>query len=486
MQTSGMSKPLRLARMPTGITGLDTILKGGLFRGGLYIVEGPPGSGKTTLATQIAFGRARAGEHVVYVTLLSESHDRLLQYLGNMSFVDMGLLPDSITFVSAFPALREGGLPDVLALLRETIRSSKPSLVVLDGLYVAQESATSEKDFREFLHAMQGESSVHNCTLLFLTSGPSPAYRPERTMVDGIISLSEEPVSTRTVRFVHVLKFRGSATLQGQHGFRITDDGLVVSPRLEAAFDLKEERPSGPRISSGIPGLDAMIGGGIPGCSSTLLIGPTGSGKTTAGLIFLSQATPDDPGLFFGCYEMPERLKDKARSIGIDVDRLLESGALVLDWHKPFESFLDEKADRLQTAIRRIGARRVFIDGIGGFRQTAVQPERLNAFFSALTLCLRHEGVTTLCSVETPPEGRTVIATLDDLSPIAENIILLRYAEYQSSLLRAISVLKLRDGAFDSSIMPFEITDHGIRIGEKLEGIESILRGAVMSAPSGR
>lgn len=305
-------------------------------------------------------------------------------------------------------------------------------------------------------------------------------------MVDGIICLTDELVVARSERRLQVLKLRGSPFLQGVHGFRITDDGLVVTPRLEAAAETGREQPTDFRMPTGIAKLDDMICGGLPGNSITLIMGPTGSGKTTAGLVYLSKATPEQPGLFFGCYEQPERIKKKARSLGIDVDSLVASGALTIGWQKPFESFLDEMADHLLAMVKRTGARRLFIDGIGGFRQVASQPERLIAFFSALSLRLRQEGVTAACSIEIPPGGGATSISMDDLSPLAENIILLRYAEHKARLLRAVSVLKVRDSQFDSSIMPFEITDHGIVIGDPLDGIEAILRGGVLSAPSGR
>lgn len=469
--------------VPTGIVGLDDVLRGGLFRGGVYIVEGAPGSGKTTLGNHVAFNWARSGERVVYITLVSESHDRMLQYLGPMSFVDASLLPDSMSYISAFPALRDEGLSGALSLVRDAVRQKSPSLVVLDGLYVAQERAPTQKDFRDFIYGVQGEANLHNCTVIFLTSSSNPSFSPERTMADGLICLTDELLQARAVRRLHVIKFRGAAVLRGRHGMRITDDGIVVTPRLEAMFRWSDEAPAGPRLSSGPSGLDRMTNGGVEAYSTTLILGPSGVGKTSFGLSFLAQSTAERPGLMFGCYETPERIKEKARSIGIDIDTLIAAKALTIVWHRPFESFLDEMSFRLFEAVRQHRPQRLFIDGIGAFRQTAIHPERLNAFFSSLSLSLRQKGVTTYCSAEMIGMLDPRILTIDELSPIADNAILLRYAEYRSRLLRFMSILKLRACAFDAAIVPFEITGKGIEIGAQLENVEAILRGTVHTVP---
>lgn len=458
-----------LERMATGITGLDRVLSGGLIQGGVYIIEGTPGAGKTILANQMCFHRATGGDRVCYLTLLSEGHDRMLDFLSPMSFRDMSVLPDQMTYVSGYPAMREGGLRGVLALLSDTILKTKPHLFVLDGLYVAQEAVRSDTEFREFIHALQGEAALHRCTVLLLTNGPRPPYSPERTMVDGILRLAEESVGQRTLRTLRVLKLRGSDFLAGEHVYTISDQGLRVIPRLETTTGpVFEERPK-ERLSTGIADLDGMIGGGVVPRSTSLLMGPSGAGKTTFGLHFLAGATPQTPGLLFSCYETPERLLMKGAAVGIDIEGLVASGALEVIWHRPFESCLDELAAALLDPVRRMGAHRVFVDGVGAFRQTAVQPDRLNAFFGALSLNLQAAGATTmLTSVSREVMSFENIA-LDDLSVVAENVFLLRYRELHGEVARILSVLKLRDSGYDPGVVRCSITSKGISLGPRID-----------------
>jgi len=458
MPASAIRSPLA-----TGIAGLDAILRGGLFRTGLYIFEGIPGSGKTTLANQIAYNRAAAGDRVVYVTLLAEGHDRMLAYMSGFDFFDDSLIPDRLSYISAFDALRRNGLDGVQGLLRDTIRGCGATLVVLDGLYVAQERAGSASDFREFVYEMQGEAALHGCTLIFVTGRPTE-HTAERTMVDGIVQLGQETRGTRSVRTLHILKFRGARHLKGIHHFRLDDSGFVVTPRLETLYEDAPDADAGGRMPSGVASLDAMMRGGIPIGSSTLLIGPSGVGKTTLGLLFAAQGTASEPAVFFGCYETPAKVRARIAEFGIDVDRKIEEGALTVVWHRPFETFPDEMAAHLLTAVERVGAKRVVIDGISAFRKVALQPDGLEAFFAALTLRLQHLGATTLYIVEAKELFVTDLMVLDDVSAVADNALLMRFAESGRRLTRLLSVLKVRESDFDGAVLPFAIGPDGIAV----------------------
>ena len=387
----------------------------------------------------------------------------MLAYMSSFDFFDDSLLPDRLSYISAFDALRRNGLEGVQGLLRDTIRGSGATLVVLDGLYVAQERAGSASDFREFVYEMQGEASLHGCTLLFVTGRPTESTA-ERTMVDGIVQLGHETRGTRSVRTLHVLKFRGARHLKGIHHFRMDDSGLVVTPRLETLYEDAPDSIEDGRLASGVPALDAMTRGGIPLGSSTLVMGPSGVGKTTLGLLFAATGTPREPAVFFGCYETPDKLKAKAASLGIDIDRKIDEGALTVVWQRPFETFPDEMAANLLTAVERVGAKRVVIDGIGAFRKVAFQPDGLEAFFAALTLRLRHLGATTLYTLETKELFLTDTLVLDEVSAVAENALLLRFAESGRRLTRLLSVLKVRESDFDGAVLPFTIGPDGVAV----------------------
>ena len=416
----------------------------------------------------------------MYVTLLGESHDRMLQHLASLEFTDLSLLPDRVLYLSGANALDDAGLGGLLALIRDALHRSQPSLLVLDGLYVAQEHGGSGLEFRRFIYELQGEASLHGCTMIFLTNVPTPAFSPEQTMADGLIELDDQPLAARAVRSLHVRKLRGGPFLRGRHMFRIRERGIVVFPRLETlvAAEAPTNGANRRKLGTGVDGLDRMLAGGVPAASATLVAGPSGSGKTTLGLLFLARSTPEAPGLFFGCYESPGEVKVKAEAIGIDIDRLLQSGALRLVWQPPFESFPDEMGHRLLDEVRGLGARRVLIDGSGAFKQTVVFAGGLNAFFTALSIQLRAEGVTTFCTAETHESFAPEHLVLDEISAVAENVVRLRFAEHRSRLLRLLSIIKVRQSGFDAAIVPFEIGSSGITLQEPLADTEALVGGS--------
>src|SRR4051812_31652074 len=174
-----------MPRFPTGIDGLDTITRGGLLVSGVYIIQGIPGTGKTILANEICYRHVASGGRAVYVTLLAESHSRMLQHLRPMAFFDESVIPDRLFYVSAFDVLEDEGLKGLLALLRREIRAQKVSLLVLDGLVAAEESAPTPRDFKKFIHELQSHAVANDCTVLLLTSGAGDMVSAEHTMVDG-------------------------------------------------------------------------------------------------------------------------------------------------------------------------------------------------------------------------------------------------------------------------------------------------------------
>ncbi len=472
-------------RIKTGIEGLDTVLGGGLVRGAAYVVHGPPGAGKTIFANQTCCKVARGGGRALFVSLLAESHDRMMMHMSAMRFFDRSLIPASIVYLSAYPTLQAEGFRGLLQLVFKEIRRHEADLVVLDGLFVAHDAASDDQDFRHFVHEMQGQAALGNCTLLLLTNEDRASGSPEHTVVDGWIELLDEMRDARAVRTMVVRKQRGGSFLRGRHQFRITENGMEVFPRLEAL--MKHEPATSETtapVGTGIAGFDKMIGGGYPGASATILAGPSGSGKTTIGLQFLSQATPEAPGLLFGLYETPARLRTKARSIGIDVDGLLASGALEILWQSPAENLPDELGERLLAAVARRRVRRVFLDGISALRHAFVFRERLPLFINALSNALRETETTSVYTMDLPQLFMPEQITTDDLSQMVENVVLTHYARMPNRIERELLVLKIRDSTFDAFPEIFHITEHGVRFGggdtsgRRPEGAESAADGA--------
>ena len=305
-------------RMPSGIRGLDQVLLGGFIRNGIYIVQGPPGSGKTIFANQVCYTHIAAGGRALYLTLLSEQHERMLANIRGLSFFNPSYIARQLNYVSAYQVLERDGLVGLLGLLRREIVSHRASVLIVDGLVAAEEHASSDVALKKFVHELQMLSAASDCTMFLLTSARDALVSPEHTMVDGMIEIGTEASGWRVERSLLVRKFRGSDYLLGRHAFSITGDGIVVWPRVESlptAPGIAARRVDAPRLSTGIAGLDEMLGGGLPPGSATLVLGPAGAGKTALCLRYLAECSADEPGLMLGFYESPEQLQARAEDV---------------------------------------------------------------------------------------------------------------------------------------------------------------------------
>ncbi|MDE1906415.1 MAG: serine/threonine protein kinase [Rhodospirillales bacterium] len=456
-----------LARLTTGVPGLDAILGGGFVEGASYIVQGSPGAGKTILSNQIAFSQAAGGHPVLYVTLLAETHDRLFQSLSTLSYFDNMALGDKIKYVSVFQCLRDEGLDSVVKLIREETQRQSAKLLVFDGLLNARDRAETELDVKTFVAAIQSQAAFVGCTVLFLTSTRLQESNPEHTMVDGVLDLSDELIGERAFRRLQVRKSRGSAALGGFHQFVINDDGVTVYPRLEAFLPAPSTHnpPSSARIQTGVSGFEQLTGGGLPEGSVTILMGPPGSGKTSLGLTFFSLASASQPALYFSFFETPERLLMQAAAFGLKIEPLISSGAAEIIWNPLTENIMDKLAHQLLDAVKRSGVRRLVIDGINGFERAAVTPGRLVEFFASLTNELRALNVTTIMTWEVRNLfGNTGTSPLPDISALLDNLIVIRTEKKDSTTKRLISVLKLRNSAFSPSDFELEFSASGLSI----------------------
>jgi len=313
--------------------------------------------------------------------------------------------------------------------------------------------------------------------MVFLLTNPNE-QKPssEETMVDGIINLGTTMHEWRSVRELCVRKLRCSAYLQGVHSYDITQDGIVVYPRLETLISPTTDLNGDVRrVSSGNLPLDAMLGGGFPSCSSTMVIGPSGTGKTTLGLQFLSQSSAEEPGLLFGFYETPARIRTKVRSVCPPMLSLLDASHVQMLWQAPTDQLLDELADLMLRDIKQRKVKRLLIDGLGGFKK-ALRSRPIEPFFSALVHELRTQGVTTICTAEVMEiVGPTITIPLQGLSDVTDNHILLRFVESGASLYRLLSILKMRDSAFDSDLRQLRFLADGLELAETSGSAKSIL-----------
>ncbi|RAU47471.1 MULTISPECIES: ATPase domain-containing protein [unclassified Pseudomonas] len=457
----------QLERLETGVPGLDTLLKGGLISGASYIIQGRPGSGKTILANQIGFNHVKRGGRMLFASLLAEPHDRLFQFLSTLTFFDSCALGDSIQFVSAFDTLENDGLDEVVKLLRREISRQKSSLLILDGLLNARSKAEAPIDTKKFIAALQGHAAFAGCTVLFLTSSQLDEGSPEHTMVDGVIEMSEESISAVPIRRLKLRKTRGSGAIAGAHEFEITDKGIAIYPRLDsqaATSSVAAEVPLG-RVTSGSAALDVSLGGGLMESSISLLIGPSGAGKTSLGLQFLSASTPDEPGLHFGFHESPYRLRMKATALGLASDQLESRGALHMLWRPSAPAIIDRVAYELLEAVERHGIKRVFLDSLRGLGKVSADPGRVQGVTVALLEALRAQGVTVLASYELSHMAVTGPHYLTpDFASTADNLLLVEISRSQAELQRQLRILKVRDSAFDPSLLEVVMSRDGIEV----------------------
>jgi circadian clock protein KaiC len=460
------------ARRPTGIAGLDRILEGGLLTSGVYIVQGPPGAGKTILANQACFHHASTGGHAVYVTLLAESHSRMFGHLRRMAFFNEAVIPDHVYYIGGYSTLASEGLEGLVTLIRGAIQKHKATLLIVDGLISAQESSATDRDFKTFLVEIQTLADLTECTVMLLTNTErATGFFPEHTMVDGVLHLTDELSELRPLRHIRVLKLRGSAPLRGLHSVRITDKGLEVRPRIETAFLQalvgNASALGGSKLSFGVAELDAMLRGGVRQGSITMLLGSSGSGKTLLGMQFLSEGIKrGERSLYFGFYERPEAILAKCQRVGIlGLTQGVEDGLAKVLWFRPVEGVIDELGESLIQTVREFRPHRLFLDGMEGFARAADFPERLSHVYSAIAQELEGLGVTTLYTTETRELfSRNIQVPINGLSAATQNIILMRHIEHRASMLRVMVILKVRDDDYDARMREIQITDSGIRL----------------------
>lgn len=455
----------QLKRLESGIKGFDALLKGGLVAGASYIVQGRPGSGKTILANQLGFNHVRRNGRVLFATLLAEPHDRLFHFLSTLSFFDRSAVGQSIQFVSAFDTLENDGLDEVVKLLRREITRQQSSLLILDGLLNARSRAETPLDTKQFISELQGHAAFAGCTVLFLTSSQLDDGSPEHTMVDGVIEMGEEIVGSRTVRRIKMRKTRGSGAIPGAHEFEINEQGISIYPRLESMLTRPDLPPAMPHtmLSSGVDALDVHIGGGLLNASVSLIMGPSGAGKTSLGIQFLSRCSAEEPGLYFGFHESPQRAKAKARSLGRDFSSLEAAGAVHIDWNPASAGLIDRLCYELLERVERQQVKRVFIDSINALSRTAADPSRVLDVLETLLGELRARGVTVMASWEAHRLlDHRAGAITPDISGVVDNLLLVQFVQHRTELQRQVSILKIRDNAYDPSPLEVVMSNAGI------------------------
>jgi circadian clock protein KaiC len=441
-----------MTRLPTFIPGLDEILHGGLFEGGVYIFEGSPGAGKTTLANQIAYeAYARTGKKTLYMTMLAESHSRMLQHMSGQSFFDPHAVSAAVIYISGYREMEEQGLKAVIDLMRSELSRHRAEIFVVDGLVVESLDKRPEESIRQFVHGLQSLASAMGCTGLLLTSGNGRSLNAEQTMVDGIFAFEDYIYQWRAERRIQVRKFRGSAVERGKHTFCITKHGLRFFPRLEGLP--RADRPDQPQkhssVSSGVQALDAVLEhGGFARGTSTLVMGASGSGKTLFASAFATQADLEDRCLLFACTETAAELRQIGDSFSLPIGALLDSGALEIRGAGQEDEGMDELGHRLLRLAEEIRAQRLVVDGLAIFADTVAFPERGYRFIGRLLRELKDLGVTSVFTVDAAAlSAASGVCLTDGFLGWFDNVVeLSRASDCHDISKRSLVIRKIRGG----------------------------------------
>lgn len=459
--------PAPTAMLQTCVSGLDVVLGGGLPAGSLYLIQGLAGSGKTTLACQIGFNHARQGKKVLVLTLLAESHAKMINHFRSFSFFDESVIGQQMMFFSAYTSLVKGGLRDLLHLIIATMSEQQPSILIIDGFRSVRDSSATDLALSEFMHSLNSLVSSMGCTTFLLSPVEGNVTDSENTLVDGVIELGQHEQGMGVIRELQLFKVRGAKHLLGKHVFEVGDDGVVVYPRFEALATSCEAPPAQrTRLSVGIPSWDERIGGGIISGSITCLLGSPGVGKTIMGLHFIADGLKrGEQCLIVGFHESPETLVQKARSIGLELQQYVDDGSLEIMWQLPLEILIDDLASRLLNNIRVRTVSRLLIDGVEGLGNLIMHPERSRAFLVALTNELRLHRVTVYVTEQLHYFKKSSPGAEPSSSALYENIMLLEYFARGDVNHRQIAVMKLRENGYDGANRLMTISNQGIAVG---------------------
>jgi circadian clock protein KaiC len=477
-----MSTKVIIQRLATGVPGLDEVLGGGLPQYSFNLIAGPPGCGKTTLAHQMMFALATSEQSAIYFTVLGEPPLKMLRYQQQFDFFDHEAIDHSVRFINLSEAAMAGDLDQVLRQIVEAVTQYSPALVFVDS-------------FRSVVFASASESSPHHKLQQFvqqlgmlMTSWQATTFllgeyfvetdaNPVFTVADGLIWLRQSVQRNSMVRKIEIMKMRGQPTLPGLHTFRIGAAGIKVFPpagmRTAVPAELSATAQA-ERLSTGVTGLDAMLGGGLPRGYSLLVAGPSGSGKSILAATFLTEGVRcGETGVIAAFEQHPNRARNR-----VLVD-LIESGKVGLVDSRGSELSIDEVVQLLLSEVQRLKATRIVIDSLTGF-ELALAPTFRDDFRESLlrlVTVLAGEGVTVLMTSELEDRYTDLRFSPYGAAFLTDAIIVQRYIEVDSQLLRVIAVVKVRASAHSNQLREFSIDDGGIRIGAMLPDQEGLLGG---------
>jgi circadian clock protein KaiC len=475
-----------LPRASTGVAGLDQVLQGGLARNRLHLLEGNPGTGKTTIALQFLMAGAANGEVGIYVSL-AETERELREgarshgwTIGDKIEIMELVPPESVLDPDQHQSLLYSSdleLGETTKRIFETIERVRPKRVVIDSLSEIRLLAQSSLRYRRQILALKHYFAQNNSTVIMLDDLTTESTdRAVHSIAHSVIHLDQlAPIYGGERRRLRVVKCRGQAFASGFHDFIIKPGGVEVFPRLVAASHRRGF--SGQLITSGVGPLDSLLGGGIAAGSSTLVIGPAGSGKSLLVLQFLAAAVArGERAALFVFDEELGLLFARAKSLGIDMEAMQEAGNLFVEQMDAAELSPGEFSHRVRACVDREKSRLVAIDSLNGYHAAMPEEQFLILHLHELLQYLNRQGAATFLTLAEHGMVGEMKQTVE-VTYLADTVIMLRYFEALGRVRRAMSVMKKRTGSHEDTIREFRIDNRGITVGKPLEKFQGVLRG---------
>ncbi|MBA3947342.1 MAG: AAA family ATPase [Herpetosiphonaceae bacterium] len=484
-----------LALLRSGVPGFDEVLGGGLPEYSFNLITGRPGAGKTTLAHQMMFANASIERPALYFTVMGEPPIKILRHQQQFRFFEPSAIGTRIFFIDLSEMALDRGLGAVLARIVGEVEERSPGLVIVDSFQAIIRAATKatagEIDLPTFVQHLAVHLTNWQATTFLVGEVADDDQRnnPLLTIADNIFTLTQDIFRSSAVRNLRVSKLRGQAPMPGLHTMRIDADGLQVFPRNSFVVPEGERvKPDG-RMTTGVQGLDELVGGGFPVGDAVIISGPSGAGKSVFATQFIAAGVEQgEPGVIAVFEEHPKEYKRRATELGINLEEMERAGSVKVIYIRPLDLSPDETLYAIRQAVKQIGARRVVIDAISGF-EMALAPSFREDFRESLYRlvgALTGTGITVLMTMEIVQNTTGLQFSPYIVSFLADTIILLRYLEIGGQLRKSIVIVKMRNSQHSKKIRLYEITDYGMVLRESVEDYRSSGLGMAEGRSEGR